>query len=104
MPACFTLFKDLAAPVVAVFPDVGRPLFVFGPGIVEVLDVESLEVNLPVESMTGSFVDLLENALTSGQQSKLYLDGLTPRLVIVWVFEVLTELDDDTAELVDIVE
>ena len=67
MPACFILFKDLAAPVVAVFPDVGRPLFVLGPGIVEVLDLEGLEVDLPVEAMTGSRIDLLESAFTSGQ-------------------------------------
>ena len=66
-PACFILLEDFAAPIFAVFSDIGRPLLVFGPGSVEVLDLESLEVNLPVESMTGSFVDPLENALTSGQ-------------------------------------
>ena len=60
--AGFILLEDFAAHVVAVFSDIGRPLFVFGLSSFEVFDLEGPEVNLPVEALTGPRIDLLESA------------------------------------------
>ena len=62
LPAGFILIKDLAAHIVAVFSDVARPLFVLGTSSLDVADLEGPEVGIPVEALTGSRIDLLENA------------------------------------------
>ena len=62
MSACFILLKDLRTPTVAVFVDVIPPFLVLSSGVVDVLDLEGFEVDLPIEAVTGSRIDLLESA------------------------------------------